>query len=65
MSNWVHCPACGHRLFYNKGGHFLIEIKCTSCKRILTIDEKTGGRKDETSYSHGANTGFLNRKRTF
>lgn len=64
-SNWVHCPVCGHRLFYNKGGKFLIEIKCTSCKRILTIDENVGGGKDETIHSVNRNTGFLNRKRNF
>ena len=40
MSAWVHCPECGHRLFFNKGGKFFIEIKCSSCKKILTIDER-------------------------
>ena len=49
--SWIHCPNCGHRLFFNKGGSFLIEIKCTSCKRIMTIDENTigGDRKHETN----------------
>jgi len=57
MSNWVHCPACGHRLFYNKGGDFLIEIKCTSCKRILTIGrgkyDLQGMREQETKPGAG------------
>lgn len=39
MTNkWVHCPECGHRMFFLKEGFFLIEIKCTSCKRIVKID---------------------------
>ena len=42
-SNWIHCPECGHRLFFNKGGEFLIEIKCPSCKQIMTIDQNTKG----------------------
>lgn len=44
---WIHCPKCGHRLFYNKGGTFEIEIKCPSCKSIMTIDQNVkGGGKD-------------------
>ncbi len=34
-SNWIHCPACDHRMFYSKGTAFDIEIKCPSCKRII------------------------------
>lgn len=34
---WVHCPVCGHRMFFLQEGTFRIEIKCTSCKRIVKI----------------------------
>lgn len=36
-SNWVFCPECGHRMFWNKGKAFNIEIKCPSCKRIINL----------------------------
>lgn len=46
-ARWIHCPKCGHRLFYNKGGTFEIEIKCPSCKSIMTIDQNVkGGEKN-------------------
>ena len=53
MSAWVHCPECGHRLFFDKGGKFFIEIKCSSCKRILTINEGVC-RKNETHHIDSA-----------
>lgn len=37
-NQWVHCPHCGHRMFFIRNGDFKIEIKCTSCKRIIDID---------------------------
>lgn len=43
MGKWIHCPKCDHRLFYDRGKGFDIEIKCPSCKRILNI--KWGGAK--------------------
>lgn len=42
MTNkWVHCPHCGHRMFFLKQGEFKMEIKCTSCKQIVLIDTAT------------------------
>lgn len=37
-SNWMHCPECDHRMFWNKGEAFDIEIKCPSCKRIIHFE---------------------------
>jgi len=48
-NKWVHCPRCGHRMFFLRNGDFDIEIKCTSCKAIVKIDTK-GGDKDERVY---------------
>ena len=28
---WVNCPYCGHRMW-------TLEIKCTSCKKIVTLE---------------------------
>ena len=42
-SKWVHCPACGHRLFRLIQGRFDIEIKCPSCKQILPVNQDTKG----------------------
>lgn len=42
-SKWIHCPACGHRLFRLIQGRFDIEIKCPSCKRILPVNQDTKG----------------------
>ena len=39
-SKWVHCPVCDHRMFWNRGGTFDIEIKCPSCKRIINLTDK-------------------------
>ncbi len=49
-SKWIHCPACGHRLFRLTSGTFEAEIKCPSCKRILPINQDTkGGDRREVS----------------
>ena len=42
-SKWIHCPACGHRLFRLIQGRFDIEMKCPSCKGIYAINERTKG----------------------
>ena len=39
MSKWIHCPNCGHRLFFLRDGAFSIEIKCTSCKKIMNLED--------------------------
>lgn len=40
--NWKFCPYCNKRLFEvleSKG--FIIEIKCRSCKKVVTIEERS------------------------
>ena len=37
-NKWFHCPRCGHRMFFLKEGNFTMEIKCTSCKQIITLN---------------------------
>lgn len=37
---WVRCPQCGHKLFrlvQNQGDATEIEIKCHSCRSIISI----------------------------
>lgn len=46
MGKWIHCPKCDHRLFYDRGKGFDIEIKCPSCKRVMNI-KWGGGQSDE------------------
>ena len=49
-NKWMHCPACGHRLFRLIQGRFDIEIKCPSCKGIYNMNERTkGGDRNEMS----------------
>ena len=36
---WIHCPICNHRMFLDVLGRFGIEIKCTSCKRVIRISD--------------------------
>lgn len=57
-ARWIHCPKCGHRLFYNKGGTFEIEIKCPSCKNIMTIDQNVEGGKYE-KVNHRTNSDLV------
>lgn len=49
-AGWCRCPNCTHKLFYNryKYNEFSIEIKCSSCKKIIEIeyDWKEGTRYD-------------------
>lgn len=52
MAKWIHCPKCGHRMFFLREGTFQMEIKCTSCKDIITIDVRKDGCK--MSYDGGA-----------
>lgn len=48
MTNkWVHCPICGHRMFFIRDGKFAIEIKCTSCKQIIDIDTEKGWNNEK------------------
>lgn len=37
--NWVRCPYCRHKMFkqFMSNGYVLIEIKCSSCKRIFEL----------------------------
>ena len=35
---WVNCPYCGHRMFRWIDGKWTLEIKCTSCKKIVTLE---------------------------
>lgn len=37
-NRWVHCPKCGHRMFFIHAAEFSIEIKCTSCKAIVNLN---------------------------
>lgn len=37
-NRWVHCPKCGHRMFFIRNADFDIEIKCTSCKAIVNLN---------------------------
>lgn len=41
-NKWIHCPKCDHRMFYLDKGEFRIEIKCSSCKRIIVVDTEGG-----------------------
>ena len=41
-AKWIHCPECDHRMFFLDKGEFRIEIKCSSCKRIIVVDTKRG-----------------------
>ena len=36
INRWARCPQCGHKLFKDFG-QADIEIKCSSCKAIVTI----------------------------
>ena len=39
-NRWIHCPLCQHRLFFLRVSDRLdMEIKCTSCKSIVRIDD--------------------------
>lgn len=44
-SNWIRCPKCGHKLFRcdSTGAGMKLEIKCSSCKSILTL-QLDGGK---------------------
>lgn len=35
---WVNCPYCGHRMFRWIDGQWTLEVKCTSCKRIVVLE---------------------------
>ena len=40
MVKWVECPRCTHKLFrldYQPDSKARIEIKCSSCKKIIDI----------------------------
>ena len=58
-SKWIHCPMCDHRLFFVRGGAFHLEIKCSSCKRVLEVncDEESPVTyrivRDNTKRSYG------------
>lgn len=44
-NKWIHCPACDHRMFYLENGEeFRIEIKCSSCKRIIAVGSEGGDK---------------------
>lgn len=38
-NSWVQCPKCGHKLFALKRpqGVVSLEIKCSSCKEIVSV----------------------------
>lgn len=56
MTNkWVHCPVCGHRMFLMKEGDFAIEIKCTSCKRIIKLNTKEMENNARTIQGNSSN----------
>ena len=39
-NQWIHCPNCDHRLFFLRAGYGInLEIKCSSCKAIITIQD--------------------------
>lgn len=41
--NWIRCKKCGHKLMKvidAKAGDTIIEIKCSSCKAITSINIK-------------------------
>lgn len=41
--NWCTCPHCGHKLFkYSDVTRGEINIKCSSCKNIVTISLLNG-----------------------
>ena len=45
--NWKFCPYCNKRLFEvveSKG--FVIEIKCRRCKKVVTIEDRSGNVGD-------------------
>lgn len=37
-NKWVNCPYCGHKMFRWIDGKWVLEVKCTSCKRIVTLE---------------------------
>ena len=51
-NKWVHCPRCGHRMFFLRNGDFDIEIKCTSCKAIVNLSTKGGEPHEKTNVLH-------------
>lgn len=42
-NQWIHCPLCGHRLFFIKVADRIdMEVKCTSCKSIVRVSDDRG-----------------------
>ena len=42
---WVRCPNCGHKMFLydnNEDSNLKINIKCTSCKKIVDVTIQNG-----------------------
>lgn len=35
---WCRCPKCGHKLFKYMDGKATLNIKCSSCKAVVTIE---------------------------
>lgn len=58
QERWVRCPTCGHKLFKDRG-RADVEIKCSSCKGIVTI---TGGVTVGYNGSYGKRADY-NRRR--
>lgn len=34
---WVRCPSCGHKLFWLNSGNMKLEVKCHSCKSVISV----------------------------
>ena len=53
---WCRCPNCGHKLFlYEQDGkedRLRINIKCSSCKKIVDVLISNGGKVKARVYEN-------------